>query len=279
MRLAVASWELRDCRSWSDFETHFQELAGQASAHAADVLVLPEFCCFELLNMRPDLPEAEVGGWLETFSDAIENLCRFSADWHRMAIVGGSHVKRTEKGLMNVSCVAEPDGRWTLCPKVNLTRYESDVMALAPGSGLPVLADRRLGVTVCYDCEFPESGRALAERGVLVQCVPTFTETIRGHQRVRWCCQARAVENQVFVAMASLVGSLGREPVPETYGSSAVFCPSAEPFPQSAILAETPPNVEGVAVADLDFTALAWCRANGDVRNWLDRHRGVWRNG
>src|SRR3569832_94081 len=122
-----------------------------------------------------------------------------------------------------------------------------------PGQNLIRMHDSRLGVTICYDSEFPESGRALAEEGVLVQCVPAFTETQRGFQRVRWSCRARAIENQNFVVHASLVGSLGREPAPSTYGSSAILTPSIEPFPIEAVLAETELGEEGVIVADLDL--------------------------
>jgi len=131
-------------------------------------------------------------------------------------------------------------------------------------------------VTVCYDCEFPESSRVLAESGMLVQVVPAFTETRHGFGRVRWSCHARAIENQLFVVHASLVGSLGREPVVSAVGSSAVLTPPIEPFPPGAVLAETDFGVEGVALAEIDFATLLKAREGGDVRNWNDRNRGDW---
>ena len=148
---------------------------------------------------------------------------------------------------------------------------------LGGASGLRVSSSGQIGVTICYDCEFPESGRALAEAGVLIQCVPAFTETQHGFQRVRWCAQARATENQVMVIHASLVGSLGAEPVLTTYGSSAILTPSIAPFPMSAILAETELNCEGIAKVDVDLDWLATSRSRGDVRNWNDRHVSDWK--
>jgi predicted amidohydrolase len=99
---------------------------------------------------------------------------------------------------------------------------------------------------------------------------------MHGFHRVRESCRARAIENQVFVVHASLVGSLGREPVPSTAGSSAILAPCVEPFPADGVLAETRLNAEEIAVAELDFEALVASRESGDVRNWHDRSRGDW---
>jgi predicted amidohydrolase len=178
---------------------------------------------------------------------------------------------------VNTAIVLNPDGSVTTdVPKVVLTQYETNEWRLIPGQGLRSLPDERVGVTVCYDSEFPESGRSLAESGVCVQCVPAFTETEHGFHRVRASCRARAVENQIFVVHASLFGSLGREPVPNAVGSAAVMAPCSSPFPSNGVLAETPVNAEGVAYAELDFDALALARTAGDVRNWEDRSKGDW---
>jgi predicted amidohydrolase len=74
------------------------------------------------------------------------------------------------------------------------------------------------------------------------------------------------VENQVFVLHASLVGDIGREPVPESYGSSAIIAPSMAPFPMEAILAETPLNEDALVVENLDIDALiAFLKANNPL--------------
>jgi predicted amidohydrolase len=155
--------------------------------------------------------------------------------------------------------------------KHNLTLYERDVWRLAPGNGLAPIPDSRLGVTICYDAEFPEAGRVLLERGTMVQVVPAFTEDVRGFQRVRWCAKARAIENQAYVVHASLVGDLGREPVPSTYGTTAILTPSQLPFPENAVLGETQFGEEDVIVRTLDLDLLVEARRSADIRNWRDR--------
>jgi predicted amidohydrolase len=84
------------------------------------------------------------------------------------------------------------------------------------------------------------------------------------------------VENQVFVLHASLVGDIGREPVPESYGSSAIIAPSMAPFPMEAILAETPLNEDAIVVENLDIDALFASRNEGEVTNWKDRDPACW---
>ncbi|MFI5384952.1 MAG: nitrilase-related carbon-nitrogen hydrolase [Fimbriimonadales bacterium] len=276
IRVAAVAWKLREVRSDSEFFGHFYDLVNEAHRQGAEVVVLPELQVLELLNIEPELAEHKAARYLAQYGDAMEEWLKRISGSSGMTLVGGSYFKETPHGIVNVCAIADPGRGLALGTKNNLTTYERKMWNLHPGNGLAKPHDPRIGVTICYDCEFPESGRALAEEGVLVQCVPAFTETKRGFQRVRWSCKARAIENQNFVVHASLLGSLGREPAPSSYGSSAILTPSIEPFPVSAILAETPLGEEGVIVADLDLNMLEQARESGDVRNWNDRHSGEW---
>lgn len=270
MKVAAVNWALRPCRRFVDFADHARHLLDQCPE--ADWVVFPENVCFELLGAAPALAEREVPAWLETTLDAqLECFGRLAHERGIHLLAGTTFVQGRHHALL-----ARPDGTcrpWQ--PKVNLTRYEEETFGVLHGQGLRPYG--RVGCLVCYDSEFPEAGRSLCEAGVEAILVPAFTETQRGFQRVRWSCLARAVENQCFVVHASLVGGLGVEPAPSTYGSSAIIAPSLEPFPPGAVLAETPLDQEAVALAELDFDALAQCRAEGDVRNWRDRRRGDWR--
>ncbi|MBI5708101.1 MAG: hypothetical protein HZC36_14060 [Armatimonadetes bacterium] len=288
MIAATVNWKIRDIATEDGFFLHLRELATQARDRGAELIVFPELPVLELLALRPELTGPAVGEYLAEFEEPYEDALYALAEETGAVIVGGSHVITESDGKRNACLSAYPtDARFHLGGddytagdyqrKVVLTVSERDEMGLLPGAGLMPLHDRRIGVTLCYDSEFPESGRALAAAGCLVQCVPAWTETTQGFQRVRWCCKARAVENQVFVVHASIVGGLGREPIPICVGSSAILTPSAEPFPEIAVLAETPMNEEGIAIAELDFEALAECRSTGDVRNWNDRSSGDWR--
>lgn len=277
LKVGSVAWKIRPCRSDGDFFGHLHDFVSTAHYQELDVLVLPEHFVLELLGIEPDLGEHKVAEYLVQYAEALDDWLLRISQSSGITIVGGSHFRRRESGKIgNASTTVTPDGRLVVNWKNKLTQYEHTVWRLEGGEGLKRLQDFRLGTLICYDSEFPEACRNLAEEGVELLLVPAYTETIRGYQRVRWSCQARAVENQIFVAHSSLVGSLGREPVPSTYGSSAILAPSVEPFPESAVLAETPVNEEGIAIAELDFAQLTEARESGDVRNWQDRWPREW---
>jgi len=276
-KVAVVSWKLRPIGGDGDFFGHLFDFVNEAHASGANVLVLPELFVLELIQLEPEVKEVNVAKYLVQYGEVLEEWLQRISESSGMIIVGGSHFKNSPKGILNVCAVAHPQLGIALTEKNNLTNYEQEIWDLRRGSGLVKLPDTRLGVTICYDGEFPESGRALAENGVLLQCVPAYTETEHGFSRVRYCSHARAIENQIFVAHSSLVGNIGREPVPSTFGSSAILCPTIEPFPAAGVLAETEMNEEGLAIAELDFDQLLEARQLGDVRNWHDRTNSDWR--
>lgn len=277
LNVAAINWKLAPREaSASVLLSQVANAVESALDQGAQLVLLPEFAILELLTSMPEVPELEVHHRLAEFADDWVNRFSELAKTHRATVVAGTIYERTGRGYQNVCPVCLPDGSVRRAAKNRLTAYEREISQLVPGEGLLVLEDPPIGVAICYDAEFPEAVRTIAEAGARVLCVPAFTEGRRGFQRVRWCCHARTVENQVFALHASLVGDLGREPAPDSWGTSAALCPSHEPFPESAVLSETPLNRYGVAAATLDFDALAACRAGGDVRNWHDRQPLVW---
>ena len=277
-RVAAVNFRLRNIRGDAQYFGHLHDLISEAHDEGADTVVLPELHVLELLSLHPDLNETKAPKFLAQYADSLEEWLQRIAENSGMTIVGGSHFRETATGLRNVCAICQPGLPIRIAQKNNLTRYEAEIWDLERGDYLAV-TDNAVGVTVCYDSEFPDSGRLLAENGALIQAIPAWTETQRGFQRVRWSALARAVENQIFVIHASLVGGFDREPVPFSFGSSAIIAPSAEPFPPDAILRESPLNEEAVILADLNFEALEQARSASEVSNWEDRARAVWKLG
>jgi predicted amidohydrolase len=275
IRVASVAWKLRTIRSDGDYFGHLHDLISFAHGEGAQVVVLPELHVLELLSIERNLQEHQSPDYLVQYAEALEQWLERIATSSGMTIIGGSHFKKSGEEIKNVCAIARPNSTVIFAEKNNLTRYEREVWKIAPGEGLTTF-DPGIGINVCYDSEFPEAGRALAEAGCQILAVPAWTETVRGYQRVRWSCQARAIENQFFVVHASLVGGFGYEPVPESYGNSSIIAPSVEPFREEAILRESEMNEEGVVVADLNLEALMEARQYGEVQNWTDRHSGRW---
>ncbi len=129
-----------------------------------------------------------------------------------------------------------------------------------------------IGVLICYDAEFPEMARHLVDQGAQILFVPFCTDERKSYLRVRYCCQARAVENQIYVAMAGNVGNLpGVENMDIQYAQSCILTPCDFPFDRDGVAADTTPNVEMVAFADLSLEDLRIARASGTVQNLRDR--------
>ena len=275
VRVAAVNWKLRPIRSDGQFWNHAYEFIERANDDGAQLVVMPELFSLELLFLEPKLRDRDCPRYLAQYwDDAIKWLGRMAQN-SGMAIVGGSHFHLTDDGFKNISPIVFPDGQVFLQEKNKLTVYERSDWDILAGHGVQPLPGR-LGVSVCYDCEFPEGPRRLAEDGMLIHAVPAWTETRRGFQRVRWSSLARAIENQVFVIHSSLVGDIGKEPIPESYGTSAIIAPSIAPFPMEAVLAESKLNEDDVIIAGLDIDALYASRNEGEVTNWHDRDASTW---
>ncbi len=87
----------------------------------------------------------------------------------------------------------------------------------------------KIAILICYDIEFPEQARMVCEAGADILFVPSCTDDRQGFLRVRYCCHARAIENQVFVVMTNTVGNLAVEGLGMHYGRAAIITPSGLP--------------------------------------------------
>jgi predicted amidohydrolase len=133
-------------------------------------------------------------------------------------------------------------------------------------------AKGKVGILICYDSEFPEAARYLADQGIEILFVPYCTDDRQGYCRVRYCCQARAIENQIYVVTAGIVGNLPSVAAMDIhYGRTAIYSPADFEFARDGILAEADSNVEMLLVSDLDINDLYRSRSAGSVRPRHDR--------
>ncbi len=108
--------------------------------------------------------------------------------------------------------------------------------------------------------------------------VPFCTDERYAYLRVRYCAQARCIENHVYVAIAGSVGNLPNvESLGIHYAQSGIFTPSDIPFKRDAIAAECTPNIEtvyfrgsGSGAAQEDIGR------SGSVLNWKDRRNDLY---
>ena len=107
--------------------------------------------------------------------------------------------------------------------------------------------------------------------------VPFMTDTQNGYTRVRSCAQARAIENECYVAIAGSVGNLPKvNNMDIQYSQSAVFTPSDFSFPNNGVKSEATPNAEMVLISDVDLYLLKELHQYGTVKNLHDRRKDLY---
>lgn len=276
VRVAVVQYGQRGVAGFDGFAAQVEEFVRVAADYGSDFVVFPELFTLQLLSAEPRLLDpAAAMQRLSEHTDAFTALLQRLAAQHRIHVVGGTHPTRTPEGtLRNICFVATRDGRLHRRDKLHITPSEAGSWAVGGGDSADVIETDAgpVGVMVCYDSEFPELGRHLTDQGALVLFVPYCTDLRSGHLRVRHSCQARAIENQVYVVAAGNVGHCPNVANFDIqYAQSAVFTPCDTPFPPEGIAAEAAPQVEQLIFADLDLAALQLARRDGTVKNLIDR--------
>jgi predicted amidohydrolase len=195
---------------------------------------------------------------------------------YNIHIIGGTHPIPTADGdgVENVAFIFLRDGSVHLQSKIHATPDEAYWWNVRGGSRLEAIDTDcgPIGVLICYDSEFPELARHLVNQGAQIIFVPFCTAERQGYLRVRYCSHARAVENQIYVALAGNVGNLpGVENMDIQYAQSCILTPCDFMFARDGIAADTTPNVEMIAIADLRPESLFRARNSGAVRNLKDR--------
>jgi predicted amidohydrolase len=265
---------IRPIRTFSEFRDQVVGLVETAADYRSGLIVFPEYFTLQLLTLGDvKLPLRDQMRHLAAQEDALVSLMLSLASEHDCFIVAGTipHLEKTG-AVRNVCHVVGPGGRQGVQAKLHMTRFEREWQVSA-GAGLNVFETRfgRMAVAICYDVEFPELARAAARSGAHILVVPSCTDDRQGFLRVRYCAQARAIENHMYVVHSSTVGSLPMVPaVSLNYGQAAIYTPSDFAFARDGILAEGIPNQETMVIAELNLETIVEERTSGTVLPLLD---------
>ncbi|WP_147125418.1 GNAT family N-acetyltransferase [Shimia ponticola] len=281
VRVAAVQMDARTITKPEEFYHSVDYFARVASDYGADFVVFPEYVSLQLLSCeKPRAPSDAIQRMVEHTDEFTKRLKQMAIS-RNINIIGGSHPTQTPDGDMRNTCyVFLRDGAVHAQEKLHPTPDERSAWAITGGDVIDVIDTDcgPIGVTICYDCEFPEVVRRLADEGARILFVPYNTDTRHGHLRVRYCAQARAIENQMYVVTAGMVGNLDNvSNIDIQYAHSAILTPCDFPFARDGIAAEASENVEMITVADLDLSQIHWARAHGSVRNLRDRRTDLYR--
>jgi len=253
--------------------SHAADKVKEAASAGAKIVVLPE--CFNSpygCDFFPSYAEALLPS-PEATSPSFRALSAIARE-NQIYLVGGSIPELVEeeqgsKKYYNTSLVFSPSGELLATHrKVHLfdidipggiTFKESDV--LSPGNKVTIVdlpEYGKIAVAICYDVRFPELAMVAARRGCFALIYPGAFNTVTGPKHWKLLGQARAVDNQLYVALCSPARDTGASY--HAYGHSLIVDPMAQ------VLVEADEN-EAIVSAELDGEKIESARKGIPLRD------------
>lgn len=271
IRVGSLQYYIRPVASFDHFAQQVEAFVDTAKDYKVKLLVFPEYFTVQLLTLgQIKRPIADQIRDLVVQEERIVNFMSELAQKNKMIIVGGTMPAFNEDKtkILNKCYVYAQDGSHNVQAKLHMTRFEKEEWFVSPGTRLRIFETDfgKFAVTICYDVEFPEIARAAARLGAHFLVVPSCTDDRHGYLRVRYCAQARAIENQMYVIHSPLVGSIPTVPaVSMNYGQAAIYTPSDYAFSRDGLLAEGAVNQESMIIGDLNLSLIEESRQSGTV--------------
>lgn len=278
IRLGLIQWQMRLYKDFDELMQQAEYFIDAVSAYRSDFALFPEFFNAPLMADNNHLPESEAIRELAKFTSKIVERFSELAISYNINVITGSMPELRGELLYNVGYLCRRDGTTERYEKLHVTPDETKVWGMQGGSKLETFDTDcgKIGVLICYDSEFPELSRLLADQGMDILFVPFLTDTQNGYSRVRYCAQARAIENECYVAIAGSVGNLPKvDNMDIQYAQSMVFTPCDFSFPANGIKAEATANTEMILIADVDVSLLRELNQFGSVKNLRDRRTDI----
>jgi predicted amidohydrolase/GNAT superfamily N-acetyltransferase len=279
VRLGLIQWQMRLYKNLEELMQQAEYFVEAVSRYRSDFALFPEFFNAPLMAENNHLSEPEAIRELAKHTATVVQRFSELAISYNINIISGSMPEIENDRLYNVGHLCRRDGTTERYEKLHVTPDEVLVWGMEGGSSMKVFDTDcgKIGILICYDVEFPELSRLLADDGMDILFVPFLTDTQNGFSRVRHCAQARAIENECYVAIAGSVGNLPKvHNMDIQFAQSMVFTPCDFAFPSNGIKAEATPNTEMILIADVDLDLLRELNQFGSVRNRKDRRKDIY---
>jgi len=278
VRLGLIQWQMRPYKDLGELLQQAEYFIDAVSGYRSDFALFPEFFNAPLMAENNHLSEAAAIRELAKHTKSIvEKFSEFSISYN-INIITGSMPELRDGNLYNIGYLCRRDGTIERYEKIHVTPDEVRVWGMQGGNKIETFDTDcgKIGILICYDSEFPELSRLLADDGMDILFVPFLTDTQNGYSRVRHCSQARAIENECYVAIAGSVGNLPNvHNMDIQFAQSVVFTPCDFAFPANGIKAEAIANSEMTLIADVDIDLLRELNQFGSVKNLRDRRKDL----
>ncbi len=274
MKLALAPFGVSPPPNFKSFITRIERLAAEAALGGADLLALPEYFSMVLAGASVTTPDLAAELAVVTAqADELTAALRETAARHKIYLLAGSIPMRLGTVCNNRAAFIAPSGALAFQDKQCMTRFEAEQWGITGGNPPQVFETSfgRIGVSICYDSEFPLHVRAQVTAGAKLILIPSCTDSPAGFNRVRLSARARAIENQCYTAVIPLTGQAPWSvSINENYGQAALFTPCDTGFPPDGVAVAGRMNASELVFATVDFAAIDTLRTQGTVLNHRD---------
>ncbi|MEG2820888.1 MAG: carbon-nitrogen hydrolase family protein, partial [Muribaculaceae bacterium] len=203
VRIGLVQWQMRPYKGIDDVFEQVEFFVDAVSDYKSDFILFPEYFDAPLMAKYNHLGEAQSIRELAQYTTQIrDRFIGLAISYNINIITGSMPLVKEDNRLYNVGYLCRRDGSYEMYEKVHITPDEIKSWGLSGGNVIKTFETdcAKVGILICYDVEFPELSRILADEGMQILFVPFLTDTQNGYSRVRVCAQARAIENECFVA-------------------------------------------------------------------------------
>jgi predicted amidohydrolase len=270
IQISCVQFSYKPIKNFKDFSINVINLLQYSKG--SQFVVFPETFTFELQYIIPNHDLSRIPEFTNQYIDLFTEL----SEEYNQYIIAGSHLVKESDREYNISHLFCPDGRIFKHRKTHLFPLEVQ-MGVVPGDILEIYKTEfgKIAISICYEMEFPEVARTLTLKGAEIIFCPSYTVGEHGFWRVRHCCQARAIENQVYVIHSCMVGSAPLGGL-EGFGKSSILSPCEPPWEPNGIINEAEKNKEMVISGELDMKLLHKKRNRSAAPTLKDRRPEIY---
>jgi predicted amidohydrolase len=276
LTVASSQYPIGEPKTLSEWDEKIRTWVREGASQGAELLVFPEYASIEQAAALGPSVSSDLGATLRTVADLATHRVTLHLELARQfgvhILIGSGPVRREDGKFVNAAQLVTPTGEVGVQDKMIMTPFEQEWGVVA-GETVRVFDTKigRIGIAICYDCEFPLLVRAMAEAGAEIVLVPSCTERVSGFHRIRTGAAARALENTIVTITSPTVGdALWSPAVDRNRGAACVF------VPPDALLSDTGVMTQGVmdqpqwVNATINLARLRKLKTSGEMRNFAD---------
>lgn len=277
LKIATAQYSLDPHDSLEEFKSDVEKWVQEASENGARLLVFPEYGSIELVSLLSEEVQKDLAQQLkdiQNFRDDFIQLYVELAKKYDVYIVAPSFPwLETPDYFVNRAFMIQPNGLYSYQDKQMMTRFEDEYWKVStPKEKVLNTFDVdgvKVGISICFDVEFPDFARELALEGVQVLIAPSCTEGFAGMNRIHVGARARALENQFYVVVSQTVGEVHySEAIDRNTGMAAIYSTCDLGFPDDGIIVQGVVNTACWVYGEIDIKLVEDVRNNGHVFNF-----------